>query len=252
MMKTVTVRNVTLGSGLPKVAVPLVDASADELIAQAKKVAALAPDVIEWRIDFYQDVLDEDKLAQTARVIRQVIGDIALLVTFRTEGEGGELALVDDKYFALLKTVAKQKMGDLVDVELGHDQAAVQAVVETAHQNGVKVVMSNHDFAKTPSKEEQVKRLTAMASLGADVAKIASMPQSSIDVLTVLATTIEANTKLNLPIITMSMGDLGKVSRVSGQVFGSALTFATVGKTSAPGQIGLADLRHDLEDLKLN
>lgn len=251
-MKTLTVRNITLGSGLPKVAVPLVDTDRDALIAQAKKVAAMEPDVIEWRIDFYQDVLNEEKLAQTAATLRQVIGEIVLLITFRTKGEGGAMALADDQYFALLKFVAKHQLGDLVDVELEHDQVAVKGVLTTAHQNGVKVVMSNHDFEQTPSQAEQVARLTAMADLGADVAKVASMPQSPADVLTVLAATVEAKAKLNLPIITMSMGDLGKVSRVSGQAFGSALTFAAVGKTSAPGQIGLADLRRDLADLKIN
>ncbi|CDI68636.1 type I 3-dehydroquinate dehydratase [Limosilactobacillus fermentum] len=251
-MKTLTVRNITLGSGLPKVAVPLVDADAAALIAQAEKVAALAPDVIEWRIDFYQDVLDEEKLAQTAAVIRQAIGETVLLITFRTKGEGGELALADDQYFALLKFLAEHQLGDLIDVELEHDQAAVKEVLEAAHHHGVKVVMSNHDFEQTPSQAEQVARMTAMADLGADVAKVASMPQSPADVLTVLAATVEARAKLDLPIITMSMGDLGKVSRVSGQAFGSALTFAAVGKTSAPGQIGLADLRHDLADLTIN
>ena len=251
-MKTLTVRNITLGSGLPKVAVPLVDADAAALIAQAEKVAALAPDVIEGRIDFYQDVLDEEKLAQTAAVIRQAIGETVLLITFRTKGEGGELALADDQYFALLKFLAEHQLGDLIDVELEHDQAAVKEVLEAAHHHGVKVVMSNHDFEQTPSQAEQVARMTAMADLGADVAKVASMPQSPADVLTVLAATVEARAKLDLPIITMSMGDLGKVSRVSGQAFGSALTFAAVGKTSAPGQIGLADLRHDLADLTIN
>ncbi|KZU91305.1 3-dehydroquinate dehydratase I [Lactiplantibacillus plantarum] len=78
------------------------------------------------------------------------------------------------------------------------------------------------------------------------------MPQSVEDVLTLLTATNIARQTLPQPVITMSMGDLGKVSRLAGEVFGSCLSFATVGAASAPGQIALENLRPELEDLKLN
>ena len=82
--------------------------------------------------------------------------------------------------------------------------------------------MSNHHFHETPDEADIVARLTSMAEFGADVPKIAVMPTSVDDVLTLLTATHEANEKLDQPIITMSMGDLGKVSRLSGQVFAHA------------------------------
>jgi len=81
---------------------------------------------------------------------------------------------------------------------------------------------------------------------------MAVMPQSADDVLTLLTATNEARKTLSQPVITMSMGDLGKVSRLAGEVFGSCLSFATVGAASAPGQIALDHLRPELEDLKLS
>ena len=83
-----------------------------------------------------------------------------------------------------------------------------------------------------------------MAQLGADVPKLACMPHSASDVLTLLTATAEMNKEIANPLITMAMGDIGKVTRVAGQVFGSSLSFGAVGQTSAPGQLSIEDLRN--------
>ena len=83
-----------------------------------------------------------------------------------------------------------------------------------------------------------------MQELGVDVPKIAVMPQNKKDVITLLAATEEMYTNYSdRPIITMSMAGTGAISRLSGEVFGSALTFGAVGKVSAPGQINVEDLK---------
>ena len=82
--------------------------------------------------------------------------------------------------------------------------------------------------------------------MGADILKIAVMPQSRKDVLTLLSATEEMDRRTTKPLITMSMGPVGMISRLCGEVFGSALTFGAVGKVSAPGQIGAKDLSHVL------
>ena len=126
----------------------------------------------------------------------------------------------------------------------------MEAGVKFAHENGVKVIMSNHDFFKTPSKEEIISRLCAMQEKGADIPKIAVMPQSKKDVLTLLSATNEmVEEHADRPIITMSMAATGVISRVCGEVFGSALTFGAVGKASAPGQMGAGELKEMLTTL---
>ena len=108
--------------------------------------------------------------------------------------------------------------------------------------------MSNHDFFKTPSKEEIVSRLCKMQDLGADLPKIAVMPQSTADVLTLLCATDEMVTKFaKTPIITMSMAGIGVISRLSGEIFGSALTFGAAKEASAPGQLSVDKLNKVLE-----
>ena len=130
-----------------------------------------------------------------------------------------------------------------MDVEAFTGDKVVKEIIEAAHACGVKVVASNHDFDKTPDKDDIVGRLRKMQDLGADIPKIAVMPQSKLDVLTLLSATEEMNRLYaDRPIITMSMAGTGVISRLCGEVFGSALTFGAAGKASAPGQMGVNDL----------
>ncbi len=73
--------------------------------------------------------------------------------------------------------------------------------------------------------------------------KVAVMPRTREDVLTLLAATWQASQALEIPLISMSMGPMGAVSRIVGGVYGSALTFAVGKSSSAPGQIPIDDLR---------
>ena len=137
---------------------------------------------------------------------------------------------------------------DIVDVEAFTGDTCVEKVIKTAHECGVKVIASNHDFRKTPSKEELIARMRKMQELGADIPKIAVMPQSTEDLLTLLSATEEMRRcYADRPVITMSMAGTGVLSRMCGEVFGSALTFGAAGKVSAPGQIDVEELRTVLE-----
>ena len=87
-----------------------------------------------------------------------------------------------------------------------------------------------------------------MQDCGADLLKLAAMPQNPGDVLTLLSATWEMKEKYaRQPLITMSMGGTGLVSRLTGEVFGSALTFGSAGVASAPGQIGVQELKAALK-----
>ena len=242
-MNTVKVRNIEIGAGIPKICVPIVGVTREEILAAAENIKSTKADVVEWRVDWYEDIFDFAKTEATMQALREVLGEMPILFTFRTSKEGGEKAIETGDYVKLNQNAAKTGLIDLVDVEAFTGDEAVKAVVETAHANGVKVIASNHDFHKTPAKEEIVSRLRKMQDLGADIPKIAVMPQNKKDVLTLLAATEEMVSEYaDRPIITMSMSGTGVISRLCGEVFGSALTFGAVGKVSAPGQMGIEDL----------
>ena len=242
-MNTVKVRNIEIGAGIPKICVPIVGVTREEILAAAENIKSTKADVVEWRVDWYEDIFDFTKTEATMQALREVLGEMPILFTFRTSKEGGEKAIETEAYVELPQNAAKTGLVDLVDVEEFTGDDAVKAVVEIAHENGVKVIASNHDFHKTPEKEEIVSRLRKMQELGADIPKIAVMPQNKKDVLTLLAATEEMVSEYaDRPIITMSMSGTGVISRLCGEVFGSALTFGAVGKVSAPGQMGIEDL----------
>ena len=242
-MNTVKVRNIEIGAGIPKICVPIVGVTREEILAAAENIKSTKADVVEWRVDWYENIFDFTKTEATMQALREVLGEMPILFTFRTSKEGGEKAIETEAYVELNQNAAKTGLVDLVDVEAFTGDDVVKAVVEIAHENGVKVIASNHDFHKTPAKEEIVSRLRKMQELGADIPKIAVMPQNKKDVLTLLAATEEMVSEYaDRPIITMSMSGTGVISRLCGEVFGSALTFGAVGKVSAPGQIGIEDL----------
>ncbi|WP_107860731.1 type I 3-dehydroquinate dehydratase [Neisseria weaveri] len=249
-MNRVSVRNVVLGEGKPKVCVPLVARTEGELTEQLKSLAGLNFDVLEFRADFLDRVEETGFVLACCRLIRNALPDVPLLFTFRRVEEGGEHPLESAAYFGLLHQVAESGLADLLDVELFTDEARIAEIVSAARQHGVKVVLCNHDFDKTPPKDEIVRRLRRMQDLGADICKIAVMPHSAADVLVLLeATQMMFNCFAKQPLVTMSMGRLGMVSRLCGEVFGSAMTFGAAGKTSAPGQVALDDLNLILDVL---
>ena len=244
-MATVKIRNIVLGAGLPKIAVPNVGSTEKEIMDSAKKIKVAKPDLMEWRIDYYAaGIKDFNTLNTTAKKLRQEVGELPVLVTFRTKNEGGVCQLDEDQYLNLVEYVITNRLGDAVDIELFHDEKRIESLVTLAHNYNVIVIMSNHDFEKVPAKDVIEFRLRKMAQLGADVPKLACMPHSAADVLTLLAATTEMNAEISNPLITMAMGDIGKVTRVAGQVFGSSLSFGAVGQTSAPGQLSIEDLRN--------
>lgn len=234
---------VKLGEGLPKICIPLSGKTTKDLVDEIGEVKATKADLVEWRVDCFDDVADLAAVKAALTEVRAALGDMPLLFTFRTQNEGGTRPFSKEAYLSLNNEIAKTGAVDLIDIEVFTGDEAVQALVKTAQAAGVRVVTSNHDFDKTPDREEIIKRLTKMKALGADVPKIALMPQSVADVLTLLDashTFHEQNT--DCPIITMSMGALGVVSRIAGNISGTSLTFASLRKASAPGQVAVVDL----------
>ena len=247
-MNTVKVRNIEIGSGVPKICVPIVGVTKDEIIAEAKTFDSIPVDVVEWRVDWFEDVFDTDKVLDVAKDLQTVLKDTPILFTFRTAKEGGEKAISNEDYKALNMAVAKSGYVDLIDVEAFTGEEIVKSMIQEAHSYGVKVIASNHDFDATPEKDEIVRRLRMMQDYGADIPKMAVMPRNKQDVLTLLSATLEMSEQFAArPIITMSMAGTGVVSRLTGETFGSALTFGAATKASAPGQINVNELAQVLD-----
>ncbi|WP_192869512.1 type I 3-dehydroquinate dehydratase [Lentibacillus sediminis] len=237
-------KQIRIGEGKPKVIVPLIGRTEDELVQEAEAVKKLGPDMIEWRADAFAGVKSLKATGKMLAKFRAVLPELPLIFTFRSEREGGHTSAGESFYEELLDMVLESQAADAVDVELFTGRDSVERLVEKAKTHGVPVVMSNHDFAKTPEKAEILTRLQAMEDYDADMLKIAVMPNSTADLLVLLDATQTWKSKgEKQPLITMAMGQLGLVSRLAGEVFGSAATFGAGVEASAPGQIDVADLK---------
>lgn len=243
----VVVRNVVIGEGMPKICAPIVGKTKKEILNEAKTLLSASADMAEWRVDWFEDALCIVEVMDALKGLREILKEVPLLFTFRTAAEGGEREIGQDAYTMLNQAAAESGDADLIDVELFMGDSVVSDVITAAHDRGVRIVASNHDFFRTPDREEMVRRLCRMQSLGADILKIAVMPQSPNDVLTLLSATEEMHRNYaKRPIVTMSMSGMGMISRLCGELFGSAVTFGSAAKASAPGQIGTEDLEKAL------
>lgn len=250
-MRTITIRGVELGAGVPKTIVPIVAKTKADVLAKADEITRLPVDLVEWRADFYEDLFNTARLLDTLKELRGVLKDTPILFTIRTKPEGGEVAPTFDDYTAANLAVAKSGDADIIDVEMfwgntdwnAHVSDISAKLVDEIHAAKCLVVGSRHNFSDTPDKDSMVITLKNIQSAGADIPKIAVMPKIRADVLDVIDASIEYGRDSDRPFLTISMGPLGMLSRVACEFCGSCMTFGAAGQTSAPGQIQVGELK---------
>ncbi len=241
--KIIAARGRNLGGETPLICTPLVGRSRERILAEAASVVVKKPDVVEWRVDFFEGIGDTGAVLDVARALRTAAGELPIIFTRRSMKEGGEsIAIGDEDVVRLYDAVGASRLVDFIDFEMGNDPEHVRRVRESTRAHETRLILSYHNFGYTPGRDFLVQRFLEAERLGADVAKVAVMPRDRTDVLTLLAATAEADAKGKIPLISMAMGPLGSVTRMIGGVFGSSLSFAVGEAASAPGQIPIADL----------
>lgn len=240
----VTVRGVVIGGPMPLICLPLVGENKEKILLEADRLVALQPDLLEWRVDAFEQTENIEKCLTLLHEIRKCIEEIPLIFTCRIDLEGGLKKMSQEKRLELFTAAISSGHVDLVDIELCNEDKFVKAIQECAQAHNVKVILSFHNFKETPSEPFIYSKLTEAQTAGADIVKVAAMPETYGDVLTLLSATNKArNERVSVPIITISMGPLGAVSRLAGGLFGSDITFAIGLQASAPGQIPIKELR---------
>lgn len=230
----------------PLVCVPVMGKTKNELIQEMNILSSYCFDVLEWRIDYLEDV-NIDYVLDCAKFLYETKADKELLFTFRSLNEGGEKAIEEKEYISLNKSLIQSGYCTYIDVEMFSFKDAVSEIISWAHLNNIKVIGSYHDFTKTESLEDIMGRFEQIQNMQADISKIAMVPNKMDDVYTLMQATYNIKTKNKKPLISMSMKEMGKPSRILGELFGSILTFGCVKKASAPGQIELEELKKLLD-----
>lgn len=248
METKIIINELMIGEGIPKICAPLTGDTVEALLSECKLIRESEADLVEWRVDFFGDALDENAVLKTLPILKEALQPLPLLFSFRTAKEGGEKKITADNYFMLNNAVVSSGYVELIDIELSQRENIVSKLIEVAKHNNVYTVVSSHDFDKTPTKEEMVAIMKKSLDLGANLPKLAVMPVNEEDVLTILTASLQLKREYpSRPMIMLAMGSLGLISRLSGEIFGSAITFGVAKRASAPGQIPIETLKKVLQ-----
>ena len=190
-------------------------------------------DIIEWRADF----LPKEAILQVAPAIFEKFAGRELLFTLRTRAEGGEIDLDSAEYVQIIKDVAQLYQPEYIDFEYFSHKDVFEEMLDFPN-----LVLSYHNFQETP--ENMMEILSELTSLTPKVVKVSVMAHTEQDVLDLMNFT--RGFKILNPeqeYVTISMGKVGKVSRITSDVTGSSWSFASLDEASAPGQISLSSMK---------
>jgi len=246
------IRGAEFGGPKPLFCLPLVAHDLQGLLMQADVAHHLRADLVEWRVDSYNE-LTAERVVEGAKALRSALHTEPILFTLRIRAEGGAKEIGQDLRAQCIEAVLRSGAIDLIDVELCNGPKFLKPIIKTAHDSGKRVILSFHDFQATPSNEAMFANISAMVDQGADIAKVACMPNGPADVLRLLQVTFSCRQAFpSVPLCTTSMGSLGVLSRVAGFLYGSDMAFAAGAAVSAPGQIPIAEARAVTEALLRN
>jgi 3-dehydroquinate dehydratase-1 len=227
-------------AGVPLACVPIVAATVGDVQHQATIIRAYnpAPDLVELRAD-HVHALAPHAIPALLADLQAILAPLPILYTDRCVAEGGVGKGDEVARIARLHAAIASGHVALVDVELATEIQPRIALVAAAQAVGVSVIISAHDFVGTPDDAALDDRFAALIAAGGTAAKLAVTAQTPEDALRLLRATARAAAKAPIPLISMAMGSLGTITRLAGPLFGSVLTYATIGPSSAPGQLPL-------------
>lgn len=247
-MAEFSVRGLSLGSGRPKICAPLCFESYDAFLAQMPIMEESPAEIVEWRADIYDMCGDMGRVLDMLGQIRTCLDNKPLIFTCRTAAEGGSAHCSSEYYVNLLKTVAESSLADIIDIELSAGEAAARELLAAAKSSGTANILSYHNFMETPSPEDIGAKLNTMLKYDTEIYKVAYMPKTKSDVLSVMQAAIAFTSEHpDKMLISISMGAVGAVSRIMADFLGSPLTFGSAGNISAPGQIDAKELVKGLD-----
>ena len=244
--RIITIKKTAIGDGIPKICVPITGSREKEILERARAAADAGPDLAEWRIDFWEALLEEEKRNSLLSELGEILKEIPLLLTFRSRDEGGNREISREAYRELNLWAARQPEIALVDVEALNPRWEGKTLIRQIRDAGKPVIGSRHYFDRTPEQQELEEIFRDLADSGADILKLAVMPREPEDVLRLMEATLREDRRREQPVVTMAMGKLGAVSRISGGLTGSAVTFGSAGEASAPGQLPAGELKRIL------
>ncbi len=205
-------------------------------------------DIIELRVDQWATPRVDD-VANVIDNLYELNLNKKILVTYRTQSQGGKGDLSFDAYIKLLERIIEIDHVDMIDVEfeINRQSQYIVNLIDQAHKNDVEVILSYHDFQKTPPLAQLKHLYFKMHQMNPDYLKVAVMPYSKEDVLNLLSALSTTVDTVPQQVIGIAMSKLGIISRTAQGIFGGAVSYGCLDNPKAPGQIQVENLRAQLK-----
>jgi 3-dehydroquinate dehydratase-1 len=228
----------------PKICAPVTGRNIEEIEHDIGTADAYLADIIEWRADYFSEI--KNGFGGETQEALKIVGEDKkpVIFTLRAQDEGGAAKIAQDTRRGIMLDAINSGAIQYIDIEYANGAEFITPLAEAAHRRNVKVIISGHDFSKTPERDEIVSLLCKYGENFADLVKIAVMPQCTTDVFVLLSAALKySEGNGSLPLIAVSMGETGLISRIYGGLFGSVITFGHLGKETAPGQVSVWELK---------
>lgn len=214
--------------------IPIAAHKKSGLFSELKVAITKKPDFIEWRRDYYEETIEDE--GALLRQIKNRLGQIELIYTFRHISEGGQKALEETERVACIRQAIESGVPAYIDIEWAVGEETLAKLKKTAQEKGVGIIVSYHNFSGCENAKNLKNKWQELEKTPGDVLKMAVRPHNSHQAQCFFKEAQRFQYDTKKPLIAIAMGEFGKVGRVLPELCGSSLTFVTVKKETAPGQ----------------
>lgn len=203
------------------------------VLEKARDVLQYDPDIVEWRLDYINPMLDadfaEEALKETTRQLSMTLEKRPILMTFRIKEQGGLRAFPRELRLRMVKACISTGCIAIADVEIDSDEAYVREIREACDQYGTKLLLSFHDWDKVPSDEFMINEVRQALEKGADIPKLYLTANSYQDVIRIARTAKKLREEgiCEKPYCICGMNDIAMITRIIGGQCGSDFGYFT-------------------------
>lgn len=231
-----------------KLILSLIGKNKEDILQQIETSELEHVSIVELRLDTFAHIHTET-IIDEVQEIKESIEDRQLLITLRSEKEGGYFIGSDEEYANIYRKLIAFGICDYVDVEMNKGQQIVNEIVRVARKAQVQIIISHHSFEMLTIDE--MKRCLLSMSLLGDISKLAVMSHNAMDTARILQVSAMYQIEHpDNPFCIIAMGEIGKASRVFGKEFGSSYMYVCLKKPIVAGQISLTEFNQIQQILK--
>ena len=251
-MKPLKIRDVILDDGSFEPVLTITPSNMEELRQDLQSMMGIPFSLMEWRADYFrvdQEILF-DSIKQALEIIREVFPEKVMIFTYRSRVEGGQFKISNQDLMEIREIAIKSGAIDVIDMELywftNNDDKNLKLkydeLLNQCKKKHVKIVLSYHEFRKKTKLPDFGVIFQKMVNLGADIAKIAVKITLEDELVKLKLASKGAAKDLTIPHILIGMGEMGKPSRYGKQGFASCMTYTSLKREVAPGQLTYEEL----------